>query len=151
MMWMTIISTIMILAAAMYAWQLFLFIIGLRPLGSGANAHLYSDAVPVAARNEEENIERLEDLEAEMKKHSDLTASGSGVDENPNDLLRFSDGCNVSREWPSLVQRTKEPKNRRELSTKTRGRTIVQEEVWEAAVCSGWSVHCCRTLSRIHQ
>jgi hypothetical protein len=44
-----------------------------------------------------------------MKEHPDLTASGFGVDEDPNDLLQFIDACNASCEWLSLVQRTKMP------------------------------------------
>ena len=50
-----------------------------------------------------------EDLMNIMKAHPTLTASGFGVDEDPNELLKFIDACNASCEWLSLVQRTQVP------------------------------------------
>ena len=51
----------------------------------------------------------LEDLKQVMNDHPTLTASGFGVDEDPNELLQFLDACNAACEWLSLVLRTKVP------------------------------------------
>ncbi len=50
-----------------------------------------------------------EDLKNIMNTHPTLTASGFGVDEDPNELLKFIDACNASCEWLSLVLRTQLP------------------------------------------
>lgn len=51
----------------------------------------------------------INDLMKVMTEHPTLTASGVGVDEDPNELLQFIDACNASCEWLQLVKRTTAP------------------------------------------
>ena len=51
----------------------------------------------------------VENLKQVMNEHPTLTASGLGVDEDPNELFDFIDACNMACEFLAMMKRTKVP------------------------------------------